>query len=342
MKIETNEPAGASPLSPVADPVLIKSPLFCAMSELEFNAVTAFLERMRIKKGTSVFKEGDAGEDMFVLLSGALSAFVSQSDGSQRWLFDIKPGDFFGEMSIIANEPRSATFTAKEDADVMVLQGIDFYRIIFEHPMIGVKLLKAISAVQNQWLDQSSKHLGDLMRWGETARRRAITDELTGLYNRSFLEESLKDRFDQGSVGLRKMSLLMLDLDRVHVINDRHGPPAGDQVIIAVADILRGLMRSGDIAARLSGDEFAVLLPDTELEDAQLAAERIREAVQAREVLVPRTPGTAENIPIRIQTSVGIAVAPIHADDVESLVFTADMALRRAKERGRNRVETAE
>jgi diguanylate cyclase (GGDEF)-like protein len=223
----------------------------------------------------------------------------------------------------------------------MVLQGIDFYRIVFEHPMIGVKLLKAIGVVQNQWLDQSSKHLGDLMRWGETARRRAITDELTGLYNRSFLEESVKDRFDQGSVGLRKMSLMMLDLDRVHVINERHGPRAGDLVIIAVADILRALMRSGDIAARLAGDEFAVLLPDTELEDARLVAERVREAVQAQEVPVPRAPGTAETVSIRIRTSIGIAVAPTHARDVENLVFAADMALRKAKEGGRNRVHTA-
>jgi diguanylate cyclase (GGDEF)-like protein len=328
------------PVSPVADPVLIKSPLFSNMSELEFNAVTAFLERMRIKKGTAVFKEGDAGEDMFLLLSGALSAYVSQSDGTQRWLFDIKRGDFFGEMSIIANEPRSATLIAKDDTDVMVLQGIDFYRIIFEHPMIGFKMLKAISAVQNQWLNQSSKHLGDLMRWGETARRRAITDELTGLYNRRFLEESITDRFEQGSVGLRKMSLLMMDLDKVHAINERYGPQAGDQVIVTVADTLRSLMRSGDIAARLSGDEFAVLLADTDQEDARVVAERVREAVQSRSIRV-KSPGAAERVGLSVHISVGVAVAPTHAKNVESLIFTADGALRKAKGRGRNRVEIA-
>ncbi|MDR2257915.1 MAG: GGDEF domain-containing protein [Treponema sp.] len=329
------------PLSPVADPVLVKSPLFSNMSELEFNAITAFLERMRVRKSTVVFKEGDAGEDMFLLLSGSLSAYLSQSDGTQRWMFDIKPGDFFGEMSIIANEPRSVTLVAKEDSDVMVLQGIDFYRIIFEHPMIGFKMLKAISAVQNQWLDQSSKHLGDLMRWGETARRRAITDELTGLYNRRFLEESIADRFEHGSVGLRKMSLLMMDLDKVHTINERYGPQAGDQVIIAVADILRSLMRSGDIAARLSGDEFAVLLPDTDQEDACVVAARILEAVPAREIRVPKNPGAAERTGINVRVSIGVAVAPVHAKNMESLIFTADGALRKAKDRGRNRIELA-
>jgi diguanylate cyclase (GGDEF)-like protein len=328
--------------SPIADPVLVKSALFAGLSELEFNAITAFLERLRLKKGGVVFKEGDQGEDMFILLSGALSAFVSQSDGTMRWLFDVKPGEFFGEMSIIANEPRSATITAKEDSSVMVLQGIDFYRLIYEYPMIGVKILKAISMVQNQWLAQSSKHLGDLMRWGETARRRAITDELTGLYNRRFLEDSIRDRFSQGSVGLRKMSLLMLDLDRIHLINDRHGPQGGDLAIIAAAETLRSLMRSGDIAARLAGDEFAVLLPDTELDDACMVAERIRSSLQGREVQVPQCPGASATVSIPIRTSVGVAEAPTHGNNVENLFFAADGALRKAKIAGRDRVETAD
>jgi diguanylate cyclase (GGDEF)-like protein len=327
---------------PVNDPVLKQSPLFSSMSDLEFNAVTAFLERLKVKKGSVVFKEGDKGEDMFILLSGKLSAYVSQSDGTQRWLFEIKPGDFFGEMSIIANEPRSATLTAKEDTDIMVLQGIDFYRIVFEHPMIGIKILKAIGKVQNIWLDQSSKNLSDLTRWGESARRRAITDELTGLYNRRFLEDSVKDRFEHGSVGLRTMSLLMMDLDKIHEINERHGPPAGDQVFIVMAEVLRTLTRSGDICARLAGDEFAVLLPDTGAEEARNIAERIRETVAARKVRVPKTPDVVEKVEINIRTSIGIAVAPTHTNTQESLFLLADGALRKAKENGRNRVEMAD
>jgi diguanylate cyclase (GGDEF)-like protein len=329
-------------IAPVNDPVLKQSPLFSSMSDLEFNALTAFLERLRVKKGAAVFKEGDEGEDMFILLSGKLSAYVSQSDGTQRWMFEIMPGDFFGEMSIIANEPRSATLTAKDDTEIMVLQGIDFYRLVFEHPMIGIKMLKAIGRVQNGWLDQSSKNLSDLTRWGESARRRAITDELTGLYNRRFLEDSVKDRFALGSVGLRTMSLLMMDLDKVHEINERHGPPAGDQVFIVFAEILRSCTRTGDICARLSGDEFSVLLPDTGLTEAQTIAERIRSTVAVRKVLVPKTPDVIEKVEINIRTSIGIAVAPFHTNTQESLFLAADGALRKAKENGRNRVEIAE
>jgi diguanylate cyclase (GGDEF)-like protein len=328
-------------LPPVEDPILINSPLFSSMSALEFNAIAAFLDRLAVKKGDAIFKEGDDGKDMFILLSGKLSAYVSQSDGTQRWMFEIKPGDFFGEMSIIANEPRSATITAKEDTEVMAFQGIDFYRIVFEHPMIGIKMLKAICQIQNSWLDQSSKHLSDLTRWGEAARRRAITDELTGLYNRRFLEESIRDRFNQGSVGLRSISLLMMDLDRIHEINDRHGPPAGDHVFVVVSEILRSCTRVGDVCSRLSGDEFAVLLPDTSKEEALSIAERIRETVFQRKILVPRTPDVVDKMEISVRTSIGIAIAPIHANIHDGLILAADGALRKAKDLGRNRVEMA-
>ena len=330
------------PLSPLHDPKLLSSPLFASMSELEFNAIAAFLERRKLKKGETVFKEGDFGESMFVFLSGKLSAFVTKPDGTQERMFDVKLGDFFGEMSIIAHEPRSATLTAMEDTDVMELPGIDFYRIIFDHPMIGVKMLKAISKVQNNWLNQISIHLSDLIRWGDAARRRAITDELTGLYNRRFLDDSINDRLEQGSVGIRNMALLMLDLDKIHGINEQHGIKAGDKVFMVVADILRACTRAGDICARFSGDEFGVFLPDTDLDDARSIAERIRETVAGTKISVPKTPDAADNVDINTFTSIGVAVAPTHAKCRDKLLLVTDNALRKAKEKGRNRVELAE
>jgi diguanylate cyclase (GGDEF)-like protein len=223
----------------------------------------------------------------------------------------------------------------------MVLQGIDFYRIIFEHPMIGVKILSSIGAVQNIWFKQTSRHLKELVTWGETARRPANTDALTGLYNKSFLEESSRDSFKIGSVGTRKMSLIMMDLDKVHEINNAYGSLAGDRVIVAVAEILKHITRTGDIAARLSGDEYAVLLPDTDGKNALRVAEHIRQNVMNSPVRVPKSPGSEETVDLDVKTSLGIAVAPTHASNERDLVFAADTALRRAKEQGRNKTELA-
>jgi diguanylate cyclase (GGDEF)-like protein len=324
-------------LPPNQNPVLINSPLFSALSELEFNAVTAFMERSHFKAGEYIFNEGDHGEDMFVLLSGPLGAHKRQSDGTQRWMFDVKPGAFLGEMSIVMNEPRSVTITAKEDSDLMVLQGLDFYRIIFEHPIIGIKMLDSIGAVQSGWLDDNATYLRDLIQWGETARSRAVTDELTGLYNRNFLDESINDRFKTGAVGARKMSLIMMDLDKVHEINNLFGTAGGDKVIIAVAGVLKGLGRTGDIAARLSGDEFSIMLPDTSADGAYALAENIREKVSLLEIPLTRL-DSGQSALLHVKTSLGIAVAPDHADNPRDLFLAADTALRKAKELGRNRV----
>jgi diguanylate cyclase (GGDEF)-like protein len=334
---------GPGEIQPAAmNAVLSGSPLFSRMTKAEFKSIAVYLEYRRVEKDAVIFNEGESGKDIFISLSGSLSAFVAQFDGNQQWIFDIKPGDFFGEMSVIADEPRSATIVAREDAEIAVLRGDDFYRVIMEHPPAGIKLLKAIGRVQNTWLDQTSRHLEELLRWGETARRRAITDDLTGLYNRRFLGESLRDRFERGTVGLRKIALLMLDLDRIHEINEQYGFAAGDQVIISVANILRSLLRAADIPAHLSGDEFAVLLPDTDEEGAKIIAERIRQSVCSRQITIFQDSGTDTKTEIITRTSIGIAVAPTHAQTSDGLFEKADIALRKAKEQGRNRSEVAE
>jgi CRP-like cAMP-binding protein len=85
---------------------LTKLSIFSGLNEEELSIVKEALKIVHVNKGETVFKEGDNGEELFILLSGAMSAYCSQSDGTQRNLFDIKSGEFFGEMSIIANEPR--------------------------------------------------------------------------------------------------------------------------------------------------------------------------------------------------------------------------------------------
>jgi len=321
-------------LSIVSEVVLLSD-----LEEEEFLIVADFIKLLHLKKGEVIFKEGDLGEDMFIHLSGGLSAYIAQSDGTQRALFNIAPGDFFGEMSIITHEPRSVTIIVTEDSETIKLSETDFYKIISEHPKIGYKILKAINFVQNRWLQKTSKSVSDLMRWGETARKRAVTDEMTGLYNRRFLEESIKERFNNQSMNFRRMTLLMMDLDKIHGINNLHGTKAGDLVITAAADMIRSELRPGDIPARLSGDEFAVLLPDTNEDEAVKIAERIRKSIEQKQVEVPAAPGSQETVFIGTRTSIGISVAPAHAGTLEELEETSDQALRKAKELGRNRVE---
>jgi diguanylate cyclase (GGDEF)-like protein len=310
------------------------------MSGLEVNAVSAFLEPRRFAAGGTVFREGESGTELFIVRYGRVGSYVTQSDGTRREVYEFAPGVLFGEMAIIENEPRSATCYAKEDTELLVLDGIDFYRLVWEHPVIGVKLLSSMARVMTAWLDEASGFLGGLVRWGEAARRRAITDELSGLFNRRFLEENMGTRFARGAGSSRLCSLLMLDMDRFRDINAAFGPKGGDAAIAATAAAFTPLMREGEVCARLSGDEFAVFLPNGGMDRALELAEDMRDAAEAIRLVLPALsngrPATAA-----ITVSIGAAASPEDASTPEELVAAADKALYEAKEGGRNRVERA-
>jgi diguanylate cyclase (GGDEF)-like protein len=170
----------------------------------------------------------------------------------------------------------------------------------------------------------------------EEAEREAHTDPLTGLANRRRFDELLASAVDQAGRDGRPVSLLALDLDRFKNVNDQYGHGIGDEVLKATAKTLHDAVRGNDVAARLGGEEFAVLLPRTDAEGARILAERLREAVA--ELAVP----VSEDAFVRFTTSVGIAT--LHGEHLDGprLIAAADDALYQAKRGGRNRTVTAD
>lgn len=316
---------------------IIDTPLFVGMSGLELNAVSAFLEPRRYAGGEVICRKGEPGTEMFIVRSGRVASMAVDKDGNDRQLYEFGPGRFFGEMSIIEDEPRSATCVALEASELLVLEGLDFFRLVWEYPMIGSRMLVSMAHVMAGWLDEASGFLHDLVRWGETARKRAITDGLSGLFNRRFIEEASRGRFQRGAGEAPVCSALMLDLDRFHAINERFGSKAGDDVIARVGALFSGLVRDGDVAARLSGDEFAFFMPDSGPAEARAAAERIRVGTEAF-ILTLQESTDAAPVRVPLSVSIGIASSPDDAADSEQLFAAADRALFKAKEAGRNRI----
>ena len=164
------------------------------------------------------------------------------------------------------------------------------------------------------------------------AEIRAATDGLTGLPNKRSVTDALKRTFAQATITKAPLALLLLDLDHFKQVNDQYGHAAGDQVLAGVGAALRSVLRARDFAGRNGGEEFAVLLPDTDIAAALEIAERVRATVA--EVTVPGT-----DVPVTV--SVGVAGFPDHASTLDRLDRLADAALYVAKRQGRNRVELA-
>jgi two-component system cell cycle response regulator len=160
----------------------------------------------------------------------------------------------------------------------------------------------------------------------------AVTDELTGLYNRRYFERHLSIMLDKARQQDRDMAVMLIDMDFFKAVNDTHGHDIGDVVLREFAQRLRRNIRGVDLPCRFGGEEFVVLMPDTEYGQAQGVAERVRTAVAERSFEI------GENRTLAITVSVGVALNEAAADTPEMILKRADVALYRAKHEGRNRV----
>lgn len=173
----------------------------------------------------------------------------------------------------------------------------------------------------------------------ETARAMvqtlATTDSLTGVANRRHLVERAQLEFDRCRRHQLPLAVMMIDVDHFKGVNDRHGHPAGDAVLVEAARACRHTLRATDLLARYGGEEFLALLPLTDAEAAQRVAERVRAAIAA--LRVDNGGGT----PLQVTVSVGLASLGSGTATVDELFSRADQALYAAKQKGRNRVEIA-
>jgi two-component system cell cycle response regulator len=160
----------------------------------------------------------------------------------------------------------------------------------------------------------------------------AVTDELTGLYNRRYFDRHLSLMLDKAQEQGRDMAVMLIDMDFFKAVNDTHGHDIGDAVLKEFALRLRRNIRGVDLACRYGGEEFVVLMPDTDFRQAQSVAERVRGAVSDRSFEV----GALR--PLGVTVSVGVTLNESELDTPEIMLKRADVALYRAKREGRNRV----
>ncbi|MFN7197589.1 MAG: GGDEF domain-containing protein, partial [Hylemonella sp.] len=158
----------------------------------------------------------------------------------------------------------------------------------------------------------------------------ATRDALTGARTRPVLLQACRQELARCRRHGRSMALLVMDVDHFKRVNDQHGHQMGDRVLVDVVARVSSLLRLSDLLARFGGEEFVLLLPETTLQEALAVAERIR-----RKVALPQ-----DGLP-EVTVSIGVTTNRADEDDVDALLARADRALYRAKEQGRNRIETA-
>ncbi len=317
--------------------VLEKAAIFSLLERRELGELAEHLATVTLHDGEILFLEGDEGNDLYIVKNGKVSVGIRLPDGTDHEITRFSAGDFFGDMSIFDNAPRSATCRAVEETSLYSLSKAAFSDIIRDHPRIALKLMYRMLNVTTQRLRNTSELVSDMVIWGESARKRAVTDELTGVYNRRFLEDSLGNYMAEAREKGEALSLIIVDLDYFRRINERYGNAKGDEAIREATRLFTRFLRQRDVVARYGGDEFMILLPGAVSTEAMAVASAI-----CAEVSTLSIAAGADGATIGVTVSMGIASYPQHAGDLPSLRSAADAALYRAKEGGRNRVLCAE
>jgi diguanylate cyclase (GGDEF)-like protein len=274
-----------------------------------------------LEPGATLWREGDAGDHVVLLIEGRLEVSHQAPDGEDIILRHLYPGAVAGEMAALDGQVRSATVRSRSASRVLLIPAPRFRQFLRERPDVLEQLF---------WLQL--ERVRSLTWRVSRTHHRAITDPLTGLYNYGFFRERLAMELERAQLTGDPLALVMFDVDHFKGYNDTHGHQEGNRVLVKVAEILRKTGRRGDVVARYGGEEFVALLYGAVASDAWRFAETFRNAVSG-----PGLTGDAGQAPDHITVSGGVATFPQDAQDDLTLIKSADTRLYEAKEAGRNR-----
>ncbi|MFV2060379.1 MAG: GGDEF domain-containing protein [Gammaproteobacteria bacterium] len=261
---------------------------------------------------------------IFFILKG--QAEVQLEWQGQKAISYLKPGQCIGEMSIIEGAPPSAKVVATQTTTLLTLPGEILWEIIDRSHAVSKNLIHMLSSR----IRHDNNVILESLELQRIHEQKSKNDVLTNLYNRRWLDEMLPRIFERYQTQNTTFSIIMIDIDHFKHYNDNHGHLSGDAALRNIASTITENIRPNDMAARYGGEEFMVLLPETNLEEAAIIAERLRVAVQSKKII-------SENKKQLPSITASFGIATIHDNlSLIDLICNADTALYRAKENGRD------
>lgn len=300
--------------------------LFKGVAPDDIQELLQECDRRDLEAGELLLSPGEKNEHVFVVLSGRLEVHVGSVNTPP--LATMECGACVGEMSIIEDRDPSAFVVGAEDAHLLVIHQSILWGMVNASHEFAKNLLVVLSERVRSHNRVIADSYGELRKF----ERHATTDALTGLGNRHSMEESFPREISRCTKDDNPIALIMIDVDNFKDFNDKFGHIAGDRALSAVAHILKTQFRPRDVLIRYGGDEFAVLLPGVNREQAVIIADRVRQSVSGS-----TSDGSDSLIQIPVRISMGIAELESRST-LDTLIRAADAALYRAKRAGRDAV----
>lgn len=314
--------------------ILKTANLFGGLDKKEIKALAEKMYYCEFDKNSSLVYEGEMGNELYIVVEGKVDISIeekSETAKQQRGLISvakIEAGDFFGEMSMLEQEPRSATCTAISNVKALVLKSKDFLSLIEDNPKLAGKILTNMLGTTASRLMSTNSFVTQLIQWGETAKERAVTDSLTGLFNRRYFDTYIETILSGAKSEKLELNFAMLDVDHFGSLNKMYGASFCDNILVQISKIFKSSFTENDILIRYGGDEFCFFIygkHEAALLQCKLTCMRVNSLV------------FSDHPELKLSCSIGLVTYNEKASSKE-LVKLADDSLYKAKEAGRNQV----
>lgn len=295
---------------------------------MDFASVEYMLEHSSIRDmaaGEKLLQPDIPNHHLYLILEGKLSVHLIAQETLEHTLLLAK--ECAGEISLVDGKHPSALVVATGPARVLAVPHDTVWSLADHSHEIARNLLEIIAGRMrndNMALIASQNKKSQF-------EHQAYVDALTGIYNRHWMSNAFPRALHRCVLNKLPFAVMVADIDHFKLVNDTYGHLVGDLALKAVARCMAENLRPHDLLVRYGGEEFAVFLPDADLDEARIIATRLR-------VVIADTEICCEGISFKVTISIGITPTK-HEETLENLIGEADQALYRAKELGRNRVE---
>lgn len=311
---------------------LPRNELFSSLTSADAATIRESSEIISFDPGETVFSFGDLADSMYIVVSGELTVIKPVAYENSREIAKLVEGDSLGELNMISGGFHGVTAVCDTSSVLyrFPAAGTPFRSFLERHPGTGSRVLYALmndiarrTRRANELIKENSPHIQEL-------RRQVYQDKLTGLFNKTWLEEMLPQEI-KASNGTT--SLVMMKPDNFKLVNDSAGHDAGDSLLIHIARLIPAVLPREIHPVRYLGNEFAVMLPGRGKVEALELAETIREFYNTLDITryVPKAD-------FHLTVSIGIASAPEHGLDADTLIDKAHRLPLEGRARGGNMI----
>ena len=307
-----------------------KIDIFSSLNKEELKIIASNSRFYKYKKGEKIFTEGSLGDQLYVISQGKIKITKTGPGNKEEIMARFIPGESFGELNFFCDNPNDVSAVSEKDSVILMFPNkkTSFSQILEEHPKISARMLhKFIAAIAGR-IRNANNLLKENSTWVQQLRRQMYTDKLTGLMNKTFLEENYKEFVKRG-----KISILMIKPDNFKQINDTFGHEAGDLTIKQMAHTLKEVIKSKGIVIRYMGNEFAAVLPGASLESAYARAKNIQKCLNS--IPLDKATGKSE---FNLTISIGIMNCPKHSKKPMDLMEIGHALALSGRDKGGNKL----